>query len=489
MNIEVGLHNEFEIVVRDAKTNKIKKSVKGYNIILSRFWSLFFTTSVSNLQWSHIHFGSGTVAPNAADTTLTSLIAAVACGSDVIDTSRYASEGIVSRKRSIRLQDTEYVGSVISEVGIGNSATSLLTKCLIKDGNGNPISITKSDSEIIDIYATFFAKFPLSYLNGGDIMLPLADGSSLIKTCTLQSGGGIFRAASYNVYYDKYQLQPNAITYYWINHCFSPGSPTVTFDVANKKATWAVPNVLAATYNDQGGIRSMLISDVVGLRVPGEWFTQSPITKEVIGTGDGVTTKFNTKFGLLKNDAAFKVHVNDVEVSVKNTLFDTIVPQANILPGIKFIDWPRNLTMVPFMSTLGDANAMGVGDIVFENPLYMYGVDTCKGQQTTLYSADSPAGPWTYVVGPNSGGSTAYAIPVAHKNKRYWKHPGSSVQGSRFSELNSVAFAAEKLIELNEAPPAGAVVTCTYNPDLIAKDANHVIHNAKINMTFGEYTP
>lgn len=483
-NIKAELHNEFEIVVRDAKTEEIKRSVKGYNIILSRFWSLFLTAGSTSLSWSHIHFGSGTAVPLASDTTLTTLTEGRACASDLIDTSKYASDGIISRKRSIRLQDTEYVGTKISEVGIGNGASSLLTKCLIKDGNGNPISITKGESEIIDIYATWFAKFPLGYINSDLICIGQPD-KGLQKLCTLQGSKLFYNSSSgWNVaYYDKYQLQPNCLSSYWIGHTYNAGNIAVSFDVPNKKVSWGIPNVVAANAN-VGGIRSLIINDSIGIRIPEAFITQSPLTKEVIGTGDGINTKFNTLFGFIKNNSNFKVYVNDVEVSVKKTIFDTMVPQSNILPGINYLDWPRTLETIPFMSSLGDSNEMGVADIIFENPLYSYGVDTVSGSKTSLYSADSPSGPWTLAI---SAGTTA--IPVAHKYKRYWKHPGSSVSGSRFTTFNSTAFASEKLIELNSAPPAGATVTCTYDTGVIAKDANHVLHNMKVEMVFGEYTP
>lgn len=476
-NIEVGLHNEFEIVVRDSVSGKEKKRVKGYNIILNRFWSLFIDTGIT---FSHIHIGSGTTTPLPANTGLTTSILARSCSSQTIDTSKYASDGIIAHKRSIRIQDTEFIGASISEVGIGNSSTSVLTKCLLKDNNGHPITIIKGESEIIDIYATFFAKFPMEYVNcTGDVCIGIAS-DALQRGCSLQASVN----SSCRAYYSPYQIQPNCLEYYWMSYASYAGNSVVTKDSANKKITHAIPNVNADAMN-VGGLRTVFLSNELAVKIKPGTFTQSPLIKEVIGTGDGANKQFNTKFGLIKNDSDFKVYVNDVEVSTSEVLFDTIIPQANVLPQIKYLDWSRTLQQVPFLSSFGDSTPMGVSDVIFENPLYAYGVTSAYGNASDrydlncpLYTSDSPTGPWTKVpVSP---------IAAEHRYKRYWKHTGA---GYRFRGLESSAFAAKKLITLTDAPASGAVVSCSYNPDLIAKDTNHVIHNAKVEITFNEYTP
>ena len=128
-NIEVGLHNEFEIVVTDAKTGKVKQTARAENIILNKLWDSYFT---DYRKFNNIHFGSGSATPAATDTSLTTFIAGRACSTDSVDTSTFFTDGIIKRKRSIRIEDTEYVGYTISEVGFAQSTTSstLCTKAL-----------------------------------------------------------------------------------------------------------------------------------------------------------------------------------------------------------------------------------------------------------------------------------------------------------------------------------------------------------------------
>ena len=72
-NIEVGLHNEFEIVVTDAKTGKVKQTARAENIILNKLWDSYFT---DYRKFNNIHFGSGSATPTLSAQTCNWSIAA-----------------------------------------------------------------------------------------------------------------------------------------------------------------------------------------------------------------------------------------------------------------------------------------------------------------------------------------------------------------------------------------------------------------------------
>ena len=76
-----------------------------------------------------------------------------------------------SLTRKTQLSETTAVGETITEVGIGygSSSTSLATHAMLKDMNGNPISIEKTDTDIINIYATVFAHWSTSQYDSGDV--------------------------------------------------------------------------------------------------------------------------------------------------------------------------------------------------------------------------------------------------------------------------------------------------------------------------------
>src|SRR5690606_11283758 len=62
------------------------------------------------------------------------------------------------RTRKIVLNPEEYVGAEITEVGVayGSTSSNLVTHALIEDAAGNPISLVKTDTNVVTIYATIY---------------------------------------------------------------------------------------------------------------------------------------------------------------------------------------------------------------------------------------------------------------------------------------------------------------------------------------------
>lgn len=157
-DIKISIHNRFYFVRRDAETGKVLEEYKAENIILNGFWANFLSTSGMDCL-KYIHFGSGVAQPIASDIKLNTWIAQKTSVSAGIDYSKLFVDGTVAIKKTIRLEDTEFNGNFISEVGFSSATsgtTGLLTKALVKDMNGNVVSIEKKAGEILDIYATFY---------------------------------------------------------------------------------------------------------------------------------------------------------------------------------------------------------------------------------------------------------------------------------------------------------------------------------------------
>lgn len=51
------------------------------------------------------------------------------------------------------------MGATITEVGISDTTNAINTHALITDAEGNPLSITKTDIDVVVIYATVFIEF------------------------------------------------------------------------------------------------------------------------------------------------------------------------------------------------------------------------------------------------------------------------------------------------------------------------------------------
>lgn len=462
-NINVGIHNFFDIVVSDAETGEIKQKGKAYNILLNAFWAYFLSSSNASTL-NYIHFGSGTAVPAATDTTLTTRIGGLVCLTDAIDDSTYLVDGVLKRKRSIRLEAGAYTGSTISEVGFASSSTTgLRTKALVKDQNGNPLSITIGATDVVDIYATFFAKVPMSIVNGTDgIKLGIDDltkGLISLLLCKGMTFGINWRTAYSIGYSSPFSFLPRTNDYYTT-------TPSVSYDTSNKKITWSIPNV-AAVNGNIGGFSSYSASDFC-VKLPRLGFTQPVLTKEVIATGDGATKDFTCYFGRILDNGTAKLYVNDIEVPAT---FDYDMPKV-----------PSNKYCSTHMRILSKV----VGEIVWENPYNdKYGLATIIAETgtSTLYTSTDNVN-WA-----NLGTGKSFTITAEMQKNRYWKLTHATSQNLNTEIVSDSGWLDNKVIHASTAPPVGSTVALTYQPNCIAKDANHIINNASIVFAFNEYTP
>lgn len=172
------VHNRFDFVITDVETGEISKAYaelkpQAENIVLDRMYTRLtaFSTFFTNIV-----YGSGTGVLSAARTTLFTRVGSKAA----TDESVVRAYPLSVWTRKIRLDVNDNNGMFLREVGISDDTTLINTHALIKDSEGNPIEIEKTNLKIIDIYATvyvelydvdsglqFFSNGLRNYLTGG----------------------------------------------------------------------------------------------------------------------------------------------------------------------------------------------------------------------------------------------------------------------------------------------------------------------------------
>lgn len=207
MNITTGVkfHNRFVIEVRDKDTGVLKQKGIAENILLDRIYTRICNF---NSYFSYIHFGSGTGTLTPDRTTL---FASVGYKS-AVDEEKIKAYPVSSVTRRIRLEPEEHVGITITEVGVSEVTNAINTHALIKDAEGNPLSITKKDIDVIIIYATIFielsdankitfSKFPTNMLINYFI-----DNSSMSPNLQLGDIGETTRMNTIGQYLETFSL-------------------------------------------------------------------------------------------------------------------------------------------------------------------------------------------------------------------------------------------------------------------------------------------
>lgn len=151
LKTSVKLHNRHDIVVRDATTKEEISRGQAENIILNRMY-----TRLSNLNafFTRINFGKGSGVLSATRTTLFNQVGSkTATEEEVIREHNYAKW-----TQRIRLEAHEFNDNTLTEVGIADASASVNTHAMITDAEGEPLTIEKTSSVIIDIYSTIFVQ-------------------------------------------------------------------------------------------------------------------------------------------------------------------------------------------------------------------------------------------------------------------------------------------------------------------------------------------
>lgn len=507
--LNANLHNRFDVFRENIQTGKREQIAYAENIILDQAWQYIMKTTRSKYQqgwFQRIGVGTGTGELSASRTTLFTKVYDAACENQVYDYD--VEEGWYNLRRMITIAPEQLVGSDISEVGIGDYTTGVFKTCthaLLKDMNGNIVTIEKTDTDILYIYATV-------YLVIANYLSPVADvdffrcapNYNLLVSGLL--GLQIIGDASntYDSYYSTFpqsfaawEGEPVSIvnaTEPNLGALYAPEPfdiVTLTVTPASKTAVWYY-RIPVANGNSNNGIKSIAIFNngatygVNGkngliVRYPSATLIQDQIEGEQIGIGDGSNKNFKTKFPFVKSGAIVKVDGTPVSA----TVYTGVPSIKNIAKYMRLwgIDGSGFLPINNRFPHITD----NPYDMVIENPFYAsYGIDTMVVSYATVYYSDDKVN-WTQ--GYSTGSATqTYTVDAGHKQKRYWKFAKTGETSWRVAEINCNALDNFMNVILDSAPANEAIVTIDYDTDIAAKDSNHVL-DVTVTLQLGEYVP
>lgn len=535
INLRASIHNRFDIEVLDAQTGELKQKAQALNLICDAFWTrLFHTYTTSGVtHWSperifnYILFGSGTGTPAASDTTLFNLLGYRSVGeASEPRITRSANErtGIYTIQAVGTLEASDNVGDTITEVGIGYDASHCVTHAMLQDMNGNPISITKTATDVIKIYATFFVHWPDGGWYNGSVMFKAGfilgyDGDdtdinnstySLIRLMLLAPSGTsiiTLRRSTVARCIGVPDSGISGVVPFTINAPAKTATVSTRFDAGNANRPIRAIEFLVGSGTSPSS--SYLVPCLQVLF--GSWFSPPTITGEADGTGDGSATGFNTAFPV---KTAGTVYVDGVESpgatmrtgpadgTMMQQWFNQLISSdaSAITVSGKPLYWTYRSTSGSYVASNG---IILTGTLVkdastraFENPYSALGISKFMVSSSSTNSrvlkaqASDDLAIWTDCGTVTTNGSTAreLAVDSACQNKRYFRFINTSSGSENFWIEKAYAAVAnpEHNITFATPPAAGAVITADYTPDCVAKDSNHVF-DLNIVLTFGEY--
>lgn len=313
-SINANIHNRFDIEVIDAKSGKIRQRAYAENVILNTLWG-----KINTQYFSYIQYGVGNGTPAATDTGLFSFSGAVAVSTTIThndDTTNH----VYSVKRQITLDETTAVGVTITEVGIayGNLSSNLLTHAMLKDMNGAQISIAKTNTDIINVYATIFIDY------SSMLSVFVYDATKMSNFCLWLAGTSKYL---FNNSYGNCNFLPRTgASVYSTSYTATVNSNSKSIQLI---CTRLPAGAAVSDYNQHGistisfylafynlGVQVAPIPALLAQNIPA---LGSNIVGEAIGTGDGATTTFSTYFTNASTATVFVDGVVATGVTVSNS--------------------------------------------------------------------------------------------------------------------------------------------------------------------------
>ena len=300
VDIKSNIHNRFDIWKENVETG-VKEQV-GYaeNIVLDAMWSRLCGGST---YFVNIHYGTGTGSLSTARTSLFSYLGTGAAAT--VETVRAIPTSYW--RRSITLGLTTANGNTLTEVGVayGTGSTNLVTHAQIRDMNGNPIGIVKTDVDIITIYATVY----ITLINDhASIKLFHPNSNGLLSYLF----GGSFPSAVFTAGMDSTEdNNPFGLYSYTIG---SSGTGSWSADTANKKRKTSTMRFETTV---SGNIKELAFSNIARLVLPASGIYSGLELSDVpLGTGDADKTLFDLPSAYIDWDSlVIKVDGNATAVS------------------------------------------------------------------------------------------------------------------------------------------------------------------------------
>lgn len=467
-NLNALIHNRFDIEVVDSKTGKIKQRAQAFNVICDSLWDILLIPAP---YFNKIIYGSGFGTPSASDVTLFDKIAAYNVTNEV--TNLDTVNGVYSNRRQITINETTSVGETISEVGIGYDDNQIVTHAMLQDMNGNPITITKTDTDIITFYATIYVHFNPNGYEQGKVMF-LANNTDVLRAIAI---GNFALNVNYSTILKQNRNSVRDIGGDAVTTRLTTNLENKTITCKSDRFSVSMGNTahIGGTVYKTSVIRGVLLYSSIW--VDYDCLYNTSIVNESIATGDGNTTDFSTKFPIKRNA---KIYINGIEDSSATTT-NYIHNRSHVSNTFQGIDKYGKPSCEP--SAFPSGIIFNESDWYYVNPhlLPINKAFTNRdiGSDYVAYSNDLIN--WTTI--PYN---TELDPPVT---ARYW-HLHIGYRGSDFGDRKRDLLSPDDTdynIHFQTPPPAGAVITADYVPDCLPKDENHVF-DFSLTITLGEYT-
>lgn len=484
--VNCNIHNRFDIEVIDAKSGEIKQRAQAENIICNQLWTRMLEPNTYN---NYIHYGTGSGTPSVTDTKLFTFFGfGMPETANDVYTYNWA-DGYVSLRRKIQLSESTANGATITEVGIGygTTATTLVTHAMLKDMNGNAISIAKTSTDIVNIYATVFFHWDTNGYDGGKVRI-LHNSGGIIwgyflgrtdptyaihgAMCTLNATmWGDLNGQTYPAYYYRADA----------TKAFSAASKTITLTLGR----------LSTTSGNIGGFKSVALCsrnyDKVALYpwlqmyVGGTVFPGTNVTGAAIGTGDGATKDFSFAFSDVQPGA--KIYINGVEQTAGYTI-NADAPLLTTEMGAYFQLIESNFANTPVMAgaSAGYGTLSGQCTSIYYNPYYTFGISSFFKFYLNVFVSNDLEN-WVQL-GANTNSETV-TVSAPYQNYKYWKLVRRDTTAAGLFGTVTTNGVTGKHLHFATPPAAGAVITADYATKTIAKDANHVF-DCTITIQLGE---
>lgn len=532
----ISMQNTYTIY--KVKNGRKTQVAHCHNLVMDSLYASMCQDSSSDLH--SIWFGTGTAEPQVTDTALTSPLWTFGWNySNVIQQyrSEIAEDDSFNMKYTLKVPATEtYVGTV-TEMALyfthGTNTLYMGTKALIKDAEGNPISITKTDTEelLIDVHLKLLLGSSENFKwNPYWGSICITNRAGLFGKCLPMFGN--CRIKLLNAY-------PDAMG------CGSMASviPVISYNKSTKKLTCTNGRFTADVITSQRYINA------IGITVPhsissyeyylpiylsGWWkfpnvniFPQRTLSNMSVGVGDGNTKEFKPPLNMWVKDTE-KIYVDgilltrgtDYTCDHRNNLdvLKELCPTAfsKLLNTLQYSDTSMRASTAGYHPFNGGVNALDNSDKATytyiqwdqDHPLIwelledpQVGLDADYFQMNGItntvsayisktsfilsYSNDletwTEIGRYTY---PNSGNAYAsykfeFEQTIAAK---YWKlevdttNSSSDIKNGRFisREISYLGRNGSPIVFTN--PPAeGAIITMDADIDRPMKNSNFII--------------
>lgn len=534
-NFGVSLHNRFEAVLIDAKTNKVKQTAKAENVVLNGYWEDAF----ANTSYVSLALGTGTGTPSVTDTNLFRFLG-MRCISTYYDTRATSRIGPHEWKKVwvTTFTENQAIGE-LTEIGLGRGSSSsssswsstniskYYTHAVFTDAEGNPIRINKTDSDRLTLTVTVF--LTLNWSDAGPVY-PVINLRNPKIACDPRpdyvTGDSYYTAPismwllnENNIAADiKYQINTLPLRYLYSTLHATPTTPYTTNKPQLTFRNYTSSRVLS-TQGNATNYSTYLIKCVNNyyafVSLPNESVYPSRLLT-LTTAADGLTTDFNFDIPIL-NTHNVKVYIDDVLQSSDTYVFNGLNfkhPQGWTSCDtlyISKIDWYPYSSgggsdvynpLSPIMyyredSYTNNSNYVATYYYDFKTPYTVSAIGKCaptsfvieRGVPTLYYSTDNEnwtqinITQWSTIANyRNFANIDSKVINIDPISARYWKveHPLLSASSYYADDKlwASILFGDPKpQLQFNTVPASGSVIKVEAYCDYPIKNSNWIIEN------------